>query len=1135
MSEEALLDFASDDTLAGYRLKRLELYNWGTFHNRIWELPLDGSNGLLTGDIGSGKSTVVDAVTTLLVPAAKVSYNKAAGASFRERDLKSYVLGYYKSERSESGLSARPVALRSGKSYSVILGVFDNRGYGKTVTLAQVFWQKEAQGQPARFYLVSDEELNIAEHFSHFGRDIKSLRKRLRGLPGTEALYDSFPPYGAAFRRRFGLKSDQALELFHQTVSMKTVGNLTDFVREHMLESFDVAPRIEALITHFEDLNRAHAAVLTAKDQISRLRPLAESLSAHSAAVEERDRRRTARDGLSVFFADRKLKLLEKRIAGLNHEIDRGTARRSSIEADLAGKQAERDELKQSIAENGGDRLEALRRELSDTETRSEERKEQDDEYAELCGRLGFPPAGDTEEFIDNLRRATEARDKYETERNSLQNRRKEDEYDFQQLRRDHRKLAEELESLRSRKNNIDPHQIRIREGLCSALEIDESELPFAGELISVREEEAADWEGAIERLLRSFGLSLLVPDRLYAEVAAWVDRTDLKGRLIYYRIREEDTRRRQETSDAASLIRKLETRPDSPFKEWLGGELRRRFDYTCCSNLEEFRRAGKGITRTGQIKGSPVRHEKDDRHALNDRRRYILGWKNEAKIHALENDARKFEQAIADAGAKITELQHRENNIEERLGDLIRLESYKRFEQIDWRPLVLKIEELKRAVRELEETSDILKTLHHRLDELEERIREADGNLDQIKDAVSRNREKLDAAEALSGQTRGIIEESPCSPDELNPLIAPLYSEALGTPNLTVESCDNREKELRNWIQAKIDADEKRIERLQQKIISSMQEFKHDYQAETAEMDASIEAGDEYRSLLASLEADDLPAFESRFKELLNENTIREIANFQAQLNKEAQIIRERVDRINQSMSAIEYNKDRYILLELESTPDPEVRGFRQDLRSCTEGSFTGSDQEQYTESKFLQVRAIIDRFKGREGSSDLDRRWTDKVTDVRNWFTFAASERWNEDDSEYEHYTDSGGKSGGQKEKLAYTVLAASLAYQFGLEWGETRSRSFRFVVIDEAFGRGSDDSARYGLKLFRRLNLQLLIITPLQKIHIIEPFVSTVGFVHNEGGRKSLLRCLTIEEYRDEMAEVERLRPGNRDEEE
>ena len=141
--------------------------------------------------------------------------------------------------------------------------------------------------------------------------------------------------------------------------------------------------------------------------------------------------------------------------------------------------------------------------------------------------------------------------------------------------------------------------------------------------------------------------------------------------------------------------------------------------------------------------------------------------------------------------------------------------------------------------------------------------------------------------------------------------------------------------------------------------------------------------------------------------------------------------------------------------------------------------------------------------------------------MTDVRNWFTFSASERWAEDEREHEHYTDSGGKSGGQKEKLAYTVLAASLAYQFGLEWGESKSRSFRFVVIDEAFGRGSDDSAKFGLDLFQKLNLQLLVVTPLQKIHVIEPYVANVGFVSNLDGQSSKLRNLTITEYREEKA--------------
>ena len=55
---------------------------------------------------------------------------------------------------------------------------------------------------------------------------------------------------------------------------MKSVGNLTDFVRSHMLEPFEVAPRMQALIGHFDDLNRAHEAVLKAQQQVELLTPL---------------------------------------------------------------------------------------------------------------------------------------------------------------------------------------------------------------------------------------------------------------------------------------------------------------------------------------------------------------------------------------------------------------------------------------------------------------------------------------------------------------------------------------------------------------------------------------------------------------------------------------------------------------------------------------------------------------------------------------------------------------------------------------------------------------------------------------------------------------------------------------------
>ena len=308
MTEQLMLEFMSDDRLAGFRLQRLEVYNWGTFDKRVWIMRPEGRNALLTGDIGSGKSTLVDAVTTLLVPSQKIAYNKAAGADSRERSLRSYVLGYYKSERQENYHSSKPVALRDQNSYSVILGVFHNEGYEKTVTIAQVFWMREMTGQPSRFFAACERDLSIADDFSNFGSDISGLRKKLKQT-GVE-LFDSFPPYGAWFRRRFGIDNEQALDLFLQTVSLKSVGNLTLFVRDHMLEPFEIKTRIENLLEHFDNLSRAHEAVLKAKRQIEMLEPLAEDLIKYHESELQASQLTSYRDALQSWFARIRLDLL---------------------------------------------------------------------------------------------------------------------------------------------------------------------------------------------------------------------------------------------------------------------------------------------------------------------------------------------------------------------------------------------------------------------------------------------------------------------------------------------------------------------------------------------------------------------------------------------------------------------------------------------------------------------------------------------------------------------------------------------------------------------------------------------------------------------------------------------------------
>jgi len=1120
MAEALEFGFISDDRLAGFRLQRLEVFNWGTFDSRVWTLRLDGRNGLLTGDIGSGKSTLVDAVTTLVVPSQRIAYNKAAGADTRERSLRSYVLGFYKSERQESlGGGAKPVALRDSNAWSVILGVFHNEGYGKTVTLAQVFWLKDPAGQPARLFAAAERDLSIATDFSGFGTEITALRKRLRS--GGVELFDSFPPYGAWFRRRFGIDNDQALELFHQTVSLKSVGNLTDFVRSHMLEPFEVEPRITALIRHFEDLNRAHEAVLKAKQQITMLTPLVDDCNRHTEISASTEELRGCRDALRPWFASLKLGLLHHRLASLEEELLRHESKVEQLEQQRHEGQERERNLRRTIAENGGDRIESLSSEIRVKQGELDRKKRNATRYAGLIEPLGETPATTVEEFL-HQRAGHEAMREAAGEREaSVQNDLNEMGVSVAREQEEYRELVAEIDSLKARKNNIDDRQIAMRRDLSRALGIDEAEMPFAGELLQVREDEAA-WEGAIERLLRNFALSLIVPDRHYAPVAEWVDRTHLKGRLVYFRVRQ-SVRRETLPDNPAALPHKLMIKADSPHFDWLEREIGNRFDLVCCTSQEEFRREKKAITAAGQIKMPGERHEKDDRHRIDDRSRYVLGWTNAAKIAVLEENARLKSEHLGELRSHMKALQQEQATLKERLTILSRLDEYPDFHDLDWQPVAVAIARLEAEKRELESTSDLLRTLTAQLEEVEQALRETERLLDERKDKRSRTAQRISSTKELEEQARLFVSEALQSATARFPRLEALQAEMPEQKALTVESCDNREREMRDWLQSKIDTEDKKLSRLNDRIIRAMTEYNEKWKLETREVDVNIASSSEYRTMLDQLQADDLPRFEGRFKELLNENTIREVANFQSQLARERETIKERIGRINESLTKIDYNPGRFISLEAQTSPDADIRDFQSELRSCTEGTLTGSESAQYSEAKFLQVRRIIDRFRGRDEFTDLDRRWTAKVTDVRNWFVFAASERWREDNTEHEHYADSGGKSGGQKEKLAYTVLAASLAYQFGLEWGAVRSRSFRFVVIDEAFGRGSDESAHYGLQLFAQLNLQLLIVTPLQKIHIIEPFVSSVGFVHNQDGRASVLRNLSIEEYRAEKGKT------------
>lgn len=1112
---------------AGFRLQYLEVFNWGTFDKRVWRLTPDGDTSLLTGDIGSGKSTLVDAVTTLLLPAHKIAYNKAAGAESRERTLRSYVEGHFKSERVESSGVSRSIGLRDHRSYSVVLGVFLNEGYDETVSLVQVFHQKDRAGQPDRFFVTSAKQLSIEADFTDFGSDLNELRRRLRAAGAT--ICPGFPEYSRQLRRLLNIRSEQALDLFHQTVSMKSVGNLNEFVRSHMLEPVDATERVGAIVGHFEDLTKAHEAVRRAREQLAALEPLVATAERYDDARARRSAVERQRDAVRLYFCELRIRLLTAEVSA--NEAARAAHEREETDADtaLARLRTERDGLIAERAAAGGDRLGELERVEADAVRDAGARRERRGRFAVAVTAAGLDAVADAPGFASLAGRVAGLRESLQAERADVEARLTGIAARRNEADRQGAELRAELESLAGRRNNLPRSHLDVRTQLCADLHLDPGVLPYAGELVDVAEQHT-QWRGAAERVLRGFALSLLVPQEHYLAVSRWVNehrltyRRDGGGRqgmrLVYERVPRRHVRLQPPGVAGVLILAETLEVADGPFAGYLRDQLARRADHVCADTLAAFQEATRAVTREGQVRAGD-RHEKDDRTRVDDPRTWVLGWANEQKIAALTGQLTDLQAEVMTLRKEADAAAATRQRLEHRLTALATVDAYPAWADLDWEQAQARAREV-RDERErllagssrLAEIGRRLQTNEEQAEELGRRLRELRSRVAVLDDRIARSARSRDEEQVhRDAQPPQVLAGARESYDELS---ARLATQVPDDP----DACLSATTRLTTELQRGIERIDKEIGGYVQSLLGYMNEVRRRWPEATAEMDAHLDSLPEFRAFRDRVADDDLPAFEEEFKRQLNTNTIRELAGFASWLRREAEDIQVRVDRINEALGAIDYSPGRYITLVAARTENQEVQAFRTDLRAATDDTL-GPDDDRYSEQRFLDVARLIERFRGRQGHADADKAWTRRVTDVRNWFSFSASERHRDTDEEWEHYRDSDGKSGGQKEKLAYTILAASLAYQFGLEWGVERSRDFRFAVIDEAFGRGSDMSTRYALQLFAKLGLQLLIVTPLQKVHVIEPYVRAIGFVDNPTGSYSRLQSLTIEEFRARRA--------------
>lgn len=1124
--------FSTSSDKGGFRLQYMEVYNWGTFHEKIFKINPQGNNSLLTGANASGKSTYIDALLTLLVPVKKDRfYNQSSGVDKKgDRTEETYVYGNYGNIQREGELSITTQKLRDKSTYSVILASFSNTDQ-KNITVFQVRWF--SNGELRRAFGIAHVQLEIEKDFSDF--DSKgNWKKRLEKIYNSNStkkkieFLDGPTFYAERIAHLFGMRSTKALSLFNQVVGVKVLDDLDDFIRTNMLEEQDAETEFIQLKESFLTLMDAKTNIEKAKEQIAQLSPINEIANKLNEIKFELTRINESKELGVYWFAKKNVELAEKELIKCNEKLE-------SLNLELKELRVKEESLKQeertlSISiesDEVGSKIKDLEKEIKSLIGQKETRSRKLDQYNKIVQSVELSTNPSEETFKLNREEANEKRAELEQQRFDNDEKLRLSKNKREDLNTQIEEGIETIKALQKNKNNIAGREAEIRDEIIEHIGATKEEIPFIGELMKVQDDEK-EWELSTEKILHNFALRLIVPEKYYNKVNEYVNSTNLKGRITYQRFRGFTSLANLTNKNIAqnALINKLEFKPKSIYTDWLEDIITNQYNYACVTDLKEFGLyEEKAITKEGLIKFAKGKHEKDDRPHISRKENFVLGWDNKDKIRLLQNEIKNLQEKEKLALQENRQIEHNIKAIEnqkESYSDLFKL--FTRYDDIDWKTFAVQIQEKEDQKSVLEKTNNRVQALQKQLEEVQGKLKQlSEINIfnkgqdifiqkKQIEDV---NSEILEANKIF--QITGIIDITEF--ESQNPELEKIeYSNLKTTQTEFQNELSRKLSELDRNKRANEDEVKIKINSFKQPSPEITNKFK-DWRSDVSRLPESthIEFISEYQTLLKQLVNDNLPKFEKKFNEYLQETITNKVGDFRMFFENWSDSIKENIRLLNDSLKEIDFrDKDfkTYIQIVAPNRISDEVKEFRTLLSNAIpnireiDASIDGRKNHFYN-----NIEPLITK---------LDKEdWRKKVMEVRSWFSYKAEEFYKETNAKFKTYENMGQLSGGEKAQLTYTILGSAIAYQFGLTKEGLQSNSFRFIAIDEAFKAQDEDKARYLITLCKQLHLQLLVVTPSDNIHIVENDISFVHFVERKEEKYSWLYDMPIEQFKEEKA--------------
>ncbi len=1116
---------AASKTTAGYHLHELHLYNWGAFEGRH-QASIDAANTAIIGPTGSGKTTLVDALMTLLC--ASPRYNLAStGGHESDRDLVSYVRGasgpghagddsdhLARKGRTVTGIAARLVRSANDTDQP-------SADPADTVLMGGLLWfdgSSASQSDMSRRWFFAQGaghslDVWLEEHHSGGARALGKLEKNTDGLQ----IFNTKNAYLAKLQRHFEV-GPNAFTLLNRAAGLKQLNSIDDIFRELVLDDQSAYDEALQVAANFDELAVIHTELALANQQYLALLPLRDMAHQEQLAQRRLADLRHLQAALPRWFAEQGRRLWQQRSEALQTQLAQLQAQIDAAQTTLRNARADEQARLADYLQTGGSNIELLQSGIASQQQVLRQRQAALTDYQKLARNLALAPPADS--AAQGNINATLLATHQQAARAALQQLAAQQaeqtaaaETAVMHERNAHAELARlqaEHDAVRQRPgSNLPVNFQQFRAALADALQLVPDDLPFVAELIEVRKDEQA-WRGAIERALGSQRLRILVPPRAVQAALQWVNQrhNHLHVRLLEVKeVKAQDAAPAAFWSDGFCCKLNLKTHTHSHALRQLLAEL----DRHCVTSADDLRHTPHAMTQQGLMSGRAQHFDTQDQKRLDQD--WMTGFDNRDRLAQLA-------QQVTDAQAQWTSLEHAKKAAQNLLAQAANQQRLwhslqtLRFEDLDVADTQAQVQRLQDQLAALLNPHSDTAQAKLKYDQAQTRREQAEAALrgHEITHASAHTEHR--SAEKKQADCATRLADLPAHAPPLTEALAQLLPGGLPQPN--VEHIDAQERRTVDALREQADKQQRQLADLQKDLIRQMGRALKEDRGALADQADELAALPQFLERLRVLEEEALPEKRQRFQDYLNTASEQGVSTLLRGIEVQVTDITERIDELNRTLQRVDFQPGQ----TLQLAPQPVVHQSLQTLNKAMALLRTERLHDDGGQRHYQALRTIVDLL--REHATNRRTKPAQALLDARYRLQFAVHVIDRASGQILERRTGSQGGSGGEKEIIASYVLTASLSYAL---CPPGRSQPlFGTIVLDEAFSKSSAAVAARIIQALREFGLHALFVTPNKELRLLRNHTRSAVLVHRRGKQASLA-CLSWEALEEKLVEKRR----------